>query len=275
MSWKRFSLNLWKVIKVTTEMIQRTNTEPWHAGMKNLISRELHHERNRMYWIQQLLVWTVSTNGLAALMLSLPTNLIEGLPSLFLLSLVTFYSLMVFLIGIFIPVLLQGVIIDEKVSGTTAWILSKPVSKKAYLLSKLVASILAIIVVSVVINGVVGYGVFNAFGYTLNITGYLMSLGLTSIVVVYFASLTVMLGTFTTSRGKVLAAAVGFGIGAQMIGRYLPLVTFLIPYSLPVMGIGLITGDPVLGLEWMLLSACVQIIMFTIIALFVFDRTEL
>jgi len=261
--------------KVTTEMIKRTNTEPWYAGMKNLINRELFHERSRMYWIQQLVIWILFTNGMAALMLSLPTNMIEGLPSMYLLSLATFYSLLVFLIAIFIPILLQGIVIDEKLSGTAAWILSKPVSKKAYLLSKLVASILAIIGVSVVINGIIGYVVFGLFGYTLNITGYLINLGLTGIVVVYFASLTVMLGTLTTSRGKVLAIAVGLGIGAQFVARYFPLVLFLIPYSLPVMGMGLITGDPVQGLEWLLLSACVQIVIFTIISLSVFDRTEL
>ncbi len=260
---------------MTTEMIQRANTEPWYAGMNNLINRELFHERSRMYWIQQLVIWTLFTNGMVILLLSLPANIIEGMTSSYHLSLATFYSLMAFLIAIFIPILLQGIIIDEKLSGTAAWILSKPVSKKAYLLSKLVASILAIIGVSVIINGVIGYGVFSVFGHTLNITGYLMTLGLTGIVVVYFASLTVMLGTLTTSRGKVLATAVGLGIGAQFVARYFPLVLFLIPYSLPVMGMGFVTGDPVQGLEWMLLSACVQIIMFTIIALFVFDKTEL
>ena len=255
---------------MTTEMIPRTNTEPWYAGMKNIISRELYHERTRMYRIQQLLVWTLFTNGLVALILS-----VSGMGDMYILSLAIFYSMLTLLISIFIPILLQGIIIDDKVSGTAAWILSKPVSKKAYLLSKLTASILAIIVVSVVINGVVGYGVFSVFGYTLNIPGFLMTLGLTGIVVVYFACLTIMLGTFSTSRGKVLAIAVGVGLGAQIMVQFFPLIIFLIPYSLPIMGIGLITGDSVLGLEWILLSACVQIIIFTIVALFVFDRTEL
>ena len=259
---------------MTTEMIPRTNTEPWYAGMKNLLNRELFHERSRMYWIQQLLVWALFTNGLVVIVLSLPTSMMEE-SSVVMLSLIIFYSILGFLISIFIPVLLQGIVIDEKLSGIAAWILSKPVSKKAYLLSKLTASILAITVVSVVINGIIGYGVFIIFGYILDIPGFLMNLGLTSIVVAYFASLTVMLGTVTTSRGKVLASAVGLGIGAQIIARYFPLVIFLIPYPLPVMGIGFIIGEPVLGLEWMLLSASVQIFMFTIIALFVFDRTEL
>jgi ABC-2 type transport system permease protein len=255
---------------MTTEMIPRTNTEPWHAGMKNLITRELYHERSRMYWIQQLLVWTLFTNGLVALILS-----VSGMGDMYILSLAIFYGMLSLLISIFIPILLQGIIIDDKVSGTAAWILSKPVSKKAYLLSKLTASILAIIVVSVVINGVVGYGVFSVFGYTLNITGFVMTLGLTGIVVVYFACLTIMLGTFCTSRGKVLGIAIGIAMGAQIIANFFPLVIFLIPYSLPVMGIGLITGDPVQGLELMLISAFVQIIMFTAIAIFAFDRTEL
>lgn len=178
-------------------------------------------------------------------------------------------------IPIFIPILLQGVVIDEKVSGIAAWILSKPVSKKAYLISKLATSILAIILVSVVINGAIGYGVFIAFGYTLDMLGFAMNLGLTGIVVVYFVSLTIMLGTITTSRGKVLAAAIGLGVGAPIIANLFPLIIFLVPYSLPILGIGLITGDPVQGLDLMLLSACIQIILFAVIALFVFDRTEL
>jgi ABC-2 type transport system permease protein len=260
---------------VTTEIMPRTNTEPWYAGMKNLIRRELYHERSRMYWIQQLLVWALFTNGFVALILGVSNGMIEGMETMLVLSLAIFYSMMALFISIFIPILLQGTIIDEKISGTAAWILSKPVSKKAFILSKLIASILAIIVVSVIINGAIGYGVFSAFGFTLNISGYIMTLGLSSVVVIYFASLTVMLGTFATSRGKVLAAAVGLGLGAQILANYFPLVIFLIPYSLPVLGIGFITGTSVAGLELILLSACVQIIMFTVIAIAEFDRTEL
>lgn len=260
---------------MTTETMQRTNTEPWYAGMRNMISRELYLERGRTYWIQQILIWTFFTNGLAALILGLPADLVGGGETAFILSLATFFSMLALLISIFIPVLLQGIVIDEKQSGMAAWTLSKPVSKRAYLLSKLIASTLAIVAVSVIINGSIGWGVFRAFGYTLNIPGFLMNLGLTGIVVAYFASLTVMLGTLTASRGKVLGAAVAIGFGAQIVARYFPIIIVLIPYSLPVMGIGLITGDSVLGTEWLLLSACVQIVLFTAIALFAFDRTEL
>lgn len=83
-----------------------------------------------------------------------------------------------------------------------------------------------------VINGAIGYGIFIAFGYTLDMLGFAMNLGLTGIVVVYFASLTIMLGTITTSRGKVLAAAIGLGVGAQIIANLFPLIIFLVPYSL-------------------------------------------
>ena len=275
MSWRRFSLDLWRMKEVATETIPRTNTEPWYAGMKNMISRELYLERSRMYWIQQIAIWAFFTNGLAALILGLPADLVGGPSLAYVLSLVTFFSMLVLIISIFIPVLLQGTVIDEKVTGTAAWILSKPVSRKAYLLSKLIASILAIIGVSVVINGVIAYGVFIAFGHIVNLPGFLMNLGLTGIVVAYFASLTVMLGTLTTSRGKVLGAAVVIGFGAQMMARYIPLIIMIVPYTLPVMGVGLIIGESVQGIEWLLLSACVQIAAFTAIALFVFDRTEL
>ena len=255
--------------------MQRTNTESWYAGMTNLIRRELLHERNRMYWIQQLVIWALFTNGMVALVLSMSSFMDEGIETLLIISLGVFYGMLALFVSIFVPILLQGTIIDEKTSGISAWILSKPVSKKAYILSKLIASILAIIAVSVVINGAIGYFVFSAFGFILNIPGYIINLGLTSIVVIYFISLTVMLGTLTTSRGKVLAGAVGLGVGAQIIANYFPLVLFLIPYSLPVLGIGYVTGNLVQGLEFILLSACVQIFMFIVIAVKAFDRTEL
>ena len=260
---------------MTTEIMQRTNIEPWYAGMKNLIGRELFHERSRMYWIQQLVVWALFTNGMVALVLSMSGNIVEGIEAMLALSLAVFYSMLVLFMSIFIPILLQGTIIDEKVSGTAAWILSKPVSKKAYILSKLAASILAIVAVSVVVNGIIGYGVFGAFGFTLNIPGYIMTLILSSVVVIYFVSLTVMLGTFTTSRGKVLAAAVSLGLGAQIIAQYFPLVLFIIPYALPAISIGFVTGTSVQGFEIVLLSACIQIVLFIAIAISAFDRTEL
>ncbi len=263
---------------MTTEIMRRTNTEPWHAGMKNLINRELFHERSRMYWIQQLVVWALFTNGMVALVLSMSngiSGIVEGAEAMLSISLAIFYGMLAMFMSIFIPILLQGTIIDEKVSGIAAWILSKPVSKKAYILSKLAASILAIIAVSVVINGVIGYVVFSAFGLALNIPGYIMTLGLSGVVVVYFISLTIMIGTFTTSRGKVLAAAVGLGLGAQIIAQYFPLVLLIIPYALPVIGIGFVIGTSVQGIELILLSACVQIVVFIAIAISMFDRTEL
>ena len=260
---------------MTTEVIQRTNTEPWYAGMKNLLKRELLHERSRMYWIQQLVIWALFTNGMVALVLSASNFTGEVMEATLVISLGVFYGMLALFISIFIPILLQGTIIDEKASGTAAWILSKPVSKKSYILSKLIASTLAIIVVSVIINGVIGYVVFGVYGFILNIPGYIMTLGLTCVVVIYFISLTIMLGTFTSSRGKVLAGAVGLGVGAQIVANYFSLVLFLIPYSLPVLGIGFVIGSPVMGLELILLSACVQIVVFILISLHVFDRTEL
>lgn len=260
---------------MTTELLQRTNTEPWYAGMKNLINRELYLERSKIYWLQQLVIWTLLSNGLAVLIFALPTTMLEGAGPIQFIALGAFFNALVFLFAIFIPVMLQGIVIDEKLSGTTAWILSKPVSKKAYLLSKLVASILAIVGVSVVIQGIIAYGLFSLLGQTIPTIGFIANLGLTGITVIYFASMTIMFGTLTISRGKVLAAALGISLGVQIMANFLPWILYVIPYSLPLIGMGLIMGTPVAGLEVMLLSAIAQIFIFSLIALFVFDRTEL
>jgi ABC-2 type transport system permease protein len=261
--------------EVTTELLQRTNTEPWYAGMKNLLRRELYLERSKMYWIQQLMIWTLLSNGVAILIFAIPAGLLEGAGAIEYIALGAFFNALVFLFVIFIPVMLQDIIIDEKLSGTTAWILSKPVSKKLYLLSKLVASVFAIAGVSVGIQGIIALCIFSLLGYTIPLSGFILNLGLTVITIAYFASMIVMLGTMTVSRGKVLAAALGIGLGSQIMANFLPWILYVIPYSLPLLGMGLIMGVPLTGLDIMLFSAATQIILFIIVALFVFDRTEL
>jgi len=54
-------------------------------------------------------------------------------------------------------IIAQDAIIGERQSGTAAWVLSKPVSRPAFILSKLVAGAIGLLVTGIVIQGVVAY----------------------------------------------------------------------------------------------------------------------
>ena len=56
-----------------------------------------------------------------------------------------------------VVVFAQDALIGEKRSGTAAWLLSKPVSRTAFLTAKLAADAIGILVTFVIVQGVIGY----------------------------------------------------------------------------------------------------------------------
>lgn len=48
---------------------------------------------------------------------------------------------------------LQGIISEEKLTGTLAWILSKPVPSSAFYLAKLISQMIVTFVISVLVQG--------------------------------------------------------------------------------------------------------------------------
>ncbi len=56
-----------------------------------------------------------------------------------------------------VVIIMQGVVVGEKKSGTAAWVLSKPVTRPAFILSKVIANSLGVLVTMVVLPGIVAY----------------------------------------------------------------------------------------------------------------------
>ena len=51
----------------------------------------------------------------------------------------------------------QEEVLDEKQSGTAAWILSKPVSRVAFILAKVTANAIGILIIMVLLEGALAY----------------------------------------------------------------------------------------------------------------------
>ncbi len=251
----------------------KTNTEPWYSGIGNMIHRELFLERSRSKWIKQIGIWTLLTNGLLAIILFIPDNIL--ISSRVETALFAFVSLITYLIALFVPVTLQGMIIDERQTGVTAWILSKPVSRKAYIIAKLVANALVMTIVFVAIQGAIAYVLIVTLAEFINPIGFLIVMGLAGISVLYFTSLTLVLGTITDSRSTVMTAALVIVLGAQMLANTIPILQLLIPTTLIMFGIGFIIGGISPAFLILLVSALASTALFTSIAVRSFNRTEL
>lgn len=146
--------------------------------------------------------------------------------------------------GILAAVLLaMGSVAVEKERGTAALLLSKPASRGAYLLAKMLA-ITATLGIGLVIASAAGYAYTALLFEALPLAGWVAMTALLLLMLVVYASLT-FLGSALT-RSSVAAAAVGVG-GMVVIALIsaLPTVGAYTPGGLSVPGRALALGtDP-------------------------------
>jgi len=246
--------------------------EGWAAGLANLLSRELASWWKTRRWLTSTLLWLVIINGLLLIVMTssegepTPTggSLLEQATSLF-----CIFS------GFFCPIAVmvstQGTIVGEKQNGTAAWILSKPVSRIAFLLSKFLSDTLGFLVTMILLQGLAGYILMSAFGLTLQPLTFLPAIGLLYVNLLFFQSFTLMMGTFVNSRRTVIGVSLMmlfvFNQLAQLsFGKYLP-------GHLPYDAAALMAGKPFAG-AFSLAVTAVPVVIFLGLAFWRFNREE-
>ena len=109
--------------------------------------------------------------------------------------------------------LAQDSILGEKHSGTAAWVLSKPLRRPAYILAKLIAHGLGLLVAWVVLPGVVAYLQLaepsGGFFTPLRIAGVM---GLDYLNLLFYLTLALMLATLFNGRGPGAGDQPGAGV---------------------------------------------------------------
>jgi ABC-2 type transport system permease protein len=201
----------------------------WRMGFANLLAKETGAWwRTRTWWVQAL-IWLLVLNGMLAVMLwGVPEEAGQeedaGSPTLnALMAEAPGRGLSIFIImsGIALPIAAlivgQDALIDEKQTGTAAWVLSKPVSRPAFVLTKLLAHGLGFLVVGVALQGLIAYAQISAAaGRPWPLPGFVAALGLIFLNMLWYLTLTVMLGAFFSGRGPVLGIAFGLLFGYQL-----------------------------------------------------------
>ena len=195
--------------------------ESWKRGYTNLFDAELGSWFKTRRWVNHSLIWLFAIDFILILTtLGSSTGKASALDTWFLYSI---FSSIWTIFGCI--VVASSTVVGEKNNGIASWILSKPVSRKMYLLSKYVSIAIGMLITMVVIPGVFTYLFIGLWsGYWINPLNFVAALGVIYISLMFFMSFTFMLGTYLSKQNQVI------GGGIMMIFIILNLAG-LIPYS--------------------------------------------
>jgi len=187
-------------------------THGWCMGFANMLAKEnVAWWRTRRWCIQALVaIFFVDGSMLANHQLGgFPIERIASFNNLLVIAGVL--SIAAILLG-------QDAILGELHSGTAAWVLSKPLRRPAFLLAKLAANGLGLLVTMVFIPGVIAYCYFDLVGgVKLPVAGFAGAMGLVYLYLLFYMILAMMLATLFSGRGPVLGIAVGAAWGYMLV----------------------------------------------------------
>ena len=250
----------------------------WLAGFGNMLSKELGEWFHTRRWLWQLLIWLIIINGLIAFMLWVaPMIAGEEAPPPEVTGLFYFFSTVAMTGTIGVIIQAQDEIIQEKQSGTAAWILSKPVARSAFILTKLLANLFGALIFIVLLPGLVTLGeVFLAAHKVAPLGPFLVGAGVILLALVFYLSLVILLGVLFESRGPVLGIAFGVMFFFQLAGNYLPQIALVLPSGIQGIALGVAMGEPLPAMAvWGVISTATLSIVFILIALRRFQQIEL
>jgi ABC-2 type transport system permease protein len=249
----------------------------WRRGLGNLLRAGFGSWWKSNTWWIMTLMWTLIINGiLAGVIWSEGDMGWEGSIAL--------YSMFA---GIFpaiaVVIIMQDAIVGEKESGTAAWVLSKPVSRSSFVVSKLVSNSVSMLITMALIPGLFAYlQIALSEGSLLSPFNFLGGLLVICLNLLYYLTLTLMLGTLFNHRGPVIGIPLALAFGQQLIFGILPMLSLILPWTL-IVPVNNVVDMPIaasvmLGQEIYsvipLISVSIQIVLFIIIALWRFEREE-
>jgi ABC-2 type transport system permease protein len=269
---------------VANTELQRVGLSGWRTGLGNLLRKENRAWWGSRRWLVQSLLWAVIVNGFAAFMLFGMPLVIEvvGGPEMDALSmgLAALFKLGPLALAAGAVILVQDAILGERQLGLTEWLLSKPVSRPAYVLSKLLAHGLGVLVILVGLQGALGYGLLSlAMGEPFPLPPYLVGMAGLAVHTLFYLALTLMLGVLAASRRVLLGVSMGLLMGgmmiAQALGVFVGKFVMLTPWALVELLPLAVQGMPLQLPIWLPIGVtAVLSVIFVAVALARFERLE-
>jgi len=249
----------------------------WTRGLNNMLRGELRAWFHTRKWWTQIIIWAAAIN-LIFLMVSFSS--IDAPVS----AQVSIFNIFLGLAGpIGASIILQGAVVGEKKSGTAAWVLSKPISRISFIISKLISNSVGLLVTMILAQGLIAY-LITAFvlEVTLPPAGFIAGLGVHLVHILFYISLTLMLGAIFDHTAPVIGIPMAFLFSQQFLPSLYPPLLKVLPWLLVMqpdnvsensIAGALMTGTRVPS-YLPLFAALVAIVVFIFVALWVFKKQE-
>lgn len=267
------------------------SVKEWHSlrGFTNLLRKENRAWwRTRRWWMNALL-WSGGLGGLVSVMLFILPSMAEatgdpnvaaaGGPLAFGLEMgrTIFFELGTMALAMGVIVLSQDLILEEKQSGLTEWLLAKPVARRAYLLAKLAASAIATLILMILLPALLAYALLSLrSGGLFPLLPFLAGIGVMIVHTLFYLTLTLLLGTVFNSRPPILGLALGIALGGNMLVGLIKPLAYVSPVMLAKVASMLAAGLLVpFELLWPpLIATALWSLAFIWMALVKFEKTE-
>ncbi|NIM93558.1 MAG: hypothetical protein GTO18_07585 [Anaerolineales bacterium] len=258
----------------------------WQAGLKNMLRAEFKRWWKTRTWWNQSIIWIGAVDLILATLLFTINTTDEVEMSVR--ELINLYGLFGGLFtSVGVVIMMQGTIVGEKISGTAAWLFSKPLSIPAFLISKLVANAFGVAVTAILLPGIGAYLILSiGTGESLQILDFIAGIGILMLFSFYWLALTLMLGTFFNTRGPVIGIPLALLFGQQFVLGVMmtisPKIINFLPYPLVMpsqdeLG-GSIVGNVIMGISppsWIpVISSMIAILIFIVVGIWRFRKEE-
>jgi ABC-2 type transport system permease protein len=257
------------------------------GGFANMLDKEMGEWFRTRRWLTSAIVWLAIINGMITFVLFVapavdPKALVGengqpiGKEEIAVMGLTLFFSIGIIAGSIGMIIMAQDEIIREKQSGTAAWILSKPVSRSSFILTKLLASLVGALIFIVGLPAVAAYiQVYLASGVAIPVLKYLAAAGVMYLTLLFYLALVVMLGVLFEQRGRVLGIAFGLMFGGLILVSFLPALGYVLPLSMDKIALAIAMGQavPAAGVAE-ITSTAVLSILFAAVAVWRFRQLE-
>jgi ABC-2 type transport system permease protein len=269
--------------------LQRVNEWQVLRGFSNLLRKENRAWWGTTRWWINAFLWAIGLGGIAGFLLFvLPTVpaaqttedvVAAGGPVAYAIQLgiSVFFRIGSLALALGAIVLSQDLILDEKNAGVTEWLLAKPVARRAYILAKLAASALAMLVLLVLLPALVMYLLLSLrTGAAYALVPFLKGTGILAVHTLFYLTLTLMLGTIFNNRTPILGIALGSVMGGTLIGGVIKPLLYITPWVLGSSTELVVMGRDVVPelVTYPLVSTALWCVIFTGVALVQFQRKE-
>jgi ABC-2 type transport system permease protein len=222
----------------SNSILQPVTARGWRAGFGNLFRKENRDWWGTRSWLVQAIIWTAILIGILATVLFAPME-DEPAGGKAMLGLMVFFVMAGIALPIGAIIMGQEEVLDEKRSGTAAWILSKPVSRSAFILAKITANAIGILLIMVLLEGVLAYALIAAVtGKAFPVLSYLGALGVLYLEVMFYFLLSLMFSAASNSRGAAIGIPMAVLFGYQFIVGIAPWTLQVTPWGLTNAGSG-------------------------------------